>query len=71
VPALIPVEIRIYCEDGSELDGAGFLAAENGHADVVLALDKDCGRVFRIVCRDLANGCEKTIRVTEERRQAK
>ena len=71
VQALIPVEIRIFCEDGSELDGAGFFAAENGRASVALVLDRDSGRVFRIVCRERAGGHEKTIRVAEERRQAR
>jgi hypothetical protein len=69
VQALIPVEICIFCEDGSKLDGAGFLAAENGRADVTLTLDRDSGRAFRIVCRELAGGHEKMIRVVEERRQ--
>ena len=71
VQALIPVEIRIFCEDGSKLDGAGFFAAENGRAGVTLALDRDSGRAFRIACRERAGGREKTIRVAEERRQAK
>jgi len=65
VQALIPVEIRICCEDGSELDGAGYFAAENGRAGVTLALDNDSGRSFRIVCRELASGIEKTISVKE------
>ena len=71
VRALVPVEIRIFCEDGSEMDGAGFFAAENGRAGVTLALDRDSGRAFRIVCCERAGGHEKTIRVAEERRQAR
>ena len=63
VPALIPVEIRIFCADGSELDGAGPLAAQNGRAGVTLALDRDGGRTFRVVCRELASGISKTIYV--------
>ena len=65
IRALVPVEIRIYCDDGSELDGAGYLAAEDGRAGVTLALDKDSGRSFRIVCRELASGLEKTIEVKD------
>lgn len=63
IAALVPAEIRIYCRDGRELDGAGFVAAKNGIAGVTLSLDKDSGSSFRIVCRELAGGIEKTIAV--------
>jgi len=62
VAALLPVEIRVFAADGDEVDGAGFLAAENGVATARLLPRMDDPKgTFRILCRDRASGFEKTL----------
>lgn len=64
VPALLPVEIRVFDAAGAELDGAGYLAAEGGVAKVtVLCNLDDAPGAYRVVCRDRASGLtvEKTV----------
>ena len=64
VDALLPVEIRVYAADGDEIDGAGYLAAEDGVATarVTVRLDDPAG-AFRVVCRDRASGHEAVVSV--------
>jgi len=62
VPALLPVEIRLYDSAGKELDGAGYLAAEDGDARVAIRTNvNDAPGPYRLVFRDRASG------LTEER----
>ena len=68
--ALLPVEVRVYDASGAELDGAGYLAAEEGVAEVtVLRNFDDAPGAYRVVCRDRASGLtvEKSIRPTSQR----
>ena len=58
VHALLPVEVRVYDAAGAELDGAGYLAAEDGVAKVtVLRNLDDAPGAYHVVCRDRASGC--------------
>ena len=65
VPAVLPVEVRLYDSAGVELDGAGYAAAENGvcRMHIQTNLDDAPGE-YRLVCRDRASGLEvsRTIR---------
>ena len=66
VPALLPVEIRVYDSSGRELDGAGYLAAENGDARIAIRTNvNDAPGPYRVVFRDRASG------LTAEREVAK
>ena len=67
VPALLPVEIRVYDAAGRELDGAGYTCAKDGVCKLsVRANLNDAPGEYRIVCRDRASGlsCEKSARLT-------
>ena len=57
VPALLPVEIRLYDSAGREIDGGGYACAEGGVAKVsfVTNLD-DADGPYRLVCKDRASG---------------
>ena len=57
VPALLPVEIRLYDSAGREIDGGGYACAEGGVAKVsfVTNLD-DAEGSYRLVCKDRASG---------------
>ena len=57
VPALLPVEIRLYDAEGREIDGGGWFCAEDGvaRATFITNLD-DPGDGWRVVCRDRASG---------------
>ena len=69
VPALLPVEIRVYDAAGRELDGAGYTCAKDGVCKLsVRANLNDAPGEYRIVCRDRASGlsCEKSARLTAE-----
>lgn len=57
VPAVLPVEARLYDAAGREIDGAGYAAAEGGtcRLEVPLNLDDPPGE-YRLVCRDRASG---------------
>lgn len=57
VPALLPVEIRLYDAAGKEIDGAGYLAAEDGDARVAIRTNvNDAPGPYRLVFRDRASG---------------
>ncbi len=64
VPALLPVELRLYDAAGREIDGGGYACAEGGVAKVsfITNVDDD-GGAFRLVCKDRASGIvtEKSI----------
>ena len=61
VSALLPVEIRMYDSSGRELDGAGYLAAENGDARVAIRTNvNDAPGPYRVVFRDRASGLSAT-----------
>lgn len=64
VPALLPVEMRLYDAEGREIDGGGWFCAEDGvaYATFTTNIDDPAG-AYRIVCRDRASGfaAEKTI----------
>lgn len=67
--ALLPVEIRVYDSNGAELDGAGYLAAEDGIAKIsALCNPDDALGDYRVSCRDRASGLavEKTVPRTRE-----
>ena len=57
VPALLPVEIRLFDAEGREIDGGGWFCAEGGVANVPFQtnLDDPAG-AYRLVCRDRASG---------------
>lgn len=57
VPALLPVDIRVFDAAGRELDGAGYACAEGGvsELDVLTNLD-DAPGGYRVTCRDRASG---------------
>ena len=57
VPALLPVEIRLYDAKGREIDGGGWFCAEGGVTKVSFQTNlDDPDGAYRLVCRDLASG---------------
>ena len=59
VPALLPVEIRVYDAAGRELNGAGHACAPGGVCRLVVHTKiNDALGEYRIVCRDRASGKE-------------
>lgn len=57
IPAILPVEIRLYDAAGAELDGAGYLAAEDGVAKIAIRTNlNDAPGAYRLVFRDRASG---------------
>ena len=64
VPALLPVEVRIYDAAGTELDGAGFACAEGGICSLAVPTNlNDPPGGYRVVCRDRASGISKEVAV--------
>jgi len=66
IPALLPVEIRAFDASGRELDGAGFLAAEDGNARIAIRMNlNDASGDYRLVFKDRASGfsVERTVRL--------
>ena len=64
VPAVLPVEVRLYDAMGAELDGAGFAAAENGVCRMRIRTNlDDAPGEYRLVCRDRASGLTVTRRI--------
>ena len=64
VPARLPVEIRVYDANGSELDGAGYVCAVDGVCALKIRTNlNDAEGSYRVVCRDRASGltCESTV----------
>ena len=64
VPALLPVEVRLYDANGREIDGGGFTCAEGGVAKVTFQTNlDDADGAYRLACRDRASGIsvEKTV----------
>jgi len=65
ISALLPGEIHLYDADGVELDGAGYVAAEDGIAQLAIRTNlNDAPGDYRLVCKDRASGLvvEKTIK---------
>lgn len=61
VPALLPVEIRVFDADGRELDGAGFACAEGGVCEMTVLTNLDDARgSYRVFCTDRASGLQMT-----------
>ena len=57
VPALLPVEMRLYDASGREIDGGGYACAEGGVAKVSFATNvDDASGAYRLVCKDRASG---------------
>lgn len=57
VHAALPAELHVYDAAGAELDGAGFIATEDGVAKVkMLANLDDAKGAYRIVAKDRASG---------------
>ena len=57
VPALLPVEIRVYDAAGRELDGAGYACAKDGVCRLSVRTNlNDAPGAYRVVCRDRASG---------------
>jgi hypothetical protein len=66
VPARLPVEIRVYDAQGTELDGAGYACAEGGVCTLKVRTNlNDADGDYRIVCKDRASGlgCETIVRL--------
>lgn len=64
VPAILPVEVRVYDAAGRELDGAGYAAAKDGKCRVsVLTNINDAPGDYKVVCRDRASGISRTLSV--------
>lgn len=64
IHALLPVEIRVFDSEGNELDGAGYLRAENGVCTIeILTNFNDALGPYRVTARDRASGLmiEKTV----------
>ena len=57
VPALLPVEVRLYDSAGREIDGGGYACAEGGVAKVSFQTNlDDADGAYRVVCKDRASG---------------
>ena len=57
IHAVLPAELHVYDAAGAELDGAGFIATENGVAKVkMLANLDDAPGGYRLVAKDRASG---------------
>ena len=57
IHAVLPAELHVYDAAGAELDGAGFIATENGVAKVkMLANLDDAKGAYRLVAKDRASG---------------
>ena len=64
VPALLPVEVRVYDAAGRELDGAGYLAATGGICEIPIQTNvNDPKGGYRVVCRDRASGLSQTVEI--------
>ena len=64
VPALLPVEVRLFDSAGREIDGGGYVCAEGGVAKVTFLTNlDDADGAYRLVCKDRASGVssEKSI----------
>ena len=65
VPALLPVEIRVYDAAGRELDGAGYACAKDGVCSLTVRTNlNDAPGAYRVVCRDRASGMISEKRVS-------
>ena len=57
IHAVLPAELHVYDAAGAELDGAGFIATEDGVAKVkMLANLDDAKGAYRLVAKDRASG---------------
>ena len=57
VPALLPVEVRLFDSAGREIDGGGYVCAEGGVAKVSFQTNlDDADGAYRLVCKDRASG---------------
>ena len=64
VPAVMPVEIRLYDARGTEIDGAGFVAAEGGVCRLRIRTNlNDPEGDYRLICRDRASGLQAVRRI--------
>ena len=67
IPAILPIEIRVYDAAGKELDGAGYLAAKDGKCRVtVLTNLNDAKGDYTVVCKDRASGLVRKLTVKGE-----
>ena len=70
VPALLPVEIRLYDGAGCEIDGGGWFCAEDGVAKVSFQTNlNDPPGDYRLVCKDRASGLSVERTVLNVKRQ--
>ncbi|MBR2837992.1 MAG: hypothetical protein IKE55_04365, partial [Kiritimatiellae bacterium] len=66
IPALLPVEIRIFDSSGCELDGAGYACAEGGVCKLTARINlNDAPGGYRVVCRDRASGISRETHVKQ------
>lgn len=64
VHALLPVEVRVHSSDGVEIDGAGYLVAEDGVARISVLTNRDDPKGgYRVTCRDLLTGNTRNVTV--------
>ena len=67
VPALLPVEMRLFDVAGHEIDGGGYVCAEGGVAKVAFQTNlDDADGAYRLVCKDRASGLVKELSVAQK-----
>ena len=67
IPALLPVEVRIFDSSGRELDGAGYACAEDGVCKLTVRTNvNDAPGGYRVVCRDRASGISRETLVKKQ-----
>ena len=67
VPALLPVEVRLFDSAGREIDGGGYVCAEGGVAKVSFITNvDDADGAYRLVCKDRASGLVKELSVAQK-----
>lgn len=67
IPALLPVDVRLYDSSGREIDGGGFACAVDGVATAVFVTNVDDPKGnYRLVCSDRASGLKSEFVVEQE-----
>ena len=67
IPALLPVEIRLFDAAGREIDGGGYACAEGGVAIVEFQTNiDDAEGAYRLLCVDRASGLRHDLKIEQE-----